>query len=158
MIRLLRQKRVVVAIIPKGCTMYVQTLDVFIFSVFRRHYDDVADEFIEKNGPRGQFKLTASESRILCTRLTWFAWLRTLKSIDFEKFFQDLGDIWVDDSVVSYLPTPYLALLSILFLSTIRFRLLPTGMATKKRIVSKQLLLRSRSNRRISRLIRNSIV
>ena len=100
-IRSLRQKRVVVAIIPKGCTMYVQALDVFVFSVFKKHYDDVAEEFIEKNGPRGQLKLTASQSRILCTRLTWSAWLRTLKSIDFEKSFQDLGYTWVDDSVVS---------------------------------------------------------
>ena len=100
-IRALRQKRVVVAIIPKGCTMYVQALDVFVFSVFKQHYDDVADEFIEKNGPRGKLKLTASQSRILCTRLTWSAWLRTLKSIDFEKSFQDLGYVWVDNSVVS---------------------------------------------------------
>ena len=74
-IQSLRQKRVVVAIIPKGCTMYVQALDVFAFSVFKKHYDDVAEEFIEKNGPRGQLKLTASQSRILCTRLTWSAWL-----------------------------------------------------------------------------------
>jgi hypothetical protein len=100
-IRSLRQKRVLVAIIPKGCTMYVQALDVFVFSVFKKHYDDVAEEYIEQNGPRGKLKLTASQSRILCTRLTWSAWLRTLKNIDFEKYFQDLGYIWVDDSSVS---------------------------------------------------------
>jgi hypothetical protein len=72
-IRALCQKRVVVASIPKGCTMYVQALDVFVFSVLKRHYNDVTEEFIEKNGPRGQLKLTASQSRILCTRFTWSA-------------------------------------------------------------------------------------
>ena len=100
-IRSLRQKRVVVAIIPKGCTMYVQALDVFVFAVFKKHYDDVAEEYVEQNGPRGKLKLTASQSRILCTRLTWSAWIRTLKSIDFEKSFRDLGYTWIDDSIVS---------------------------------------------------------
>ncbi|CAF3235604.1 unnamed protein product, partial [Rotaria sp. Silwood2] len=33
-IRDLRKKRVVVAIIPKGCTMYIKVLDVSVFSVF----------------------------------------------------------------------------------------------------------------------------
>ncbi|CAF2728547.1 unnamed protein product [Rotaria sp. Silwood2] len=56
----LRKKRVVVAIVPKGCTMYVQVLDVSIFSVFKNHYDDVVEEYIEKNGPRSKIKLTAS--------------------------------------------------------------------------------------------------
>ncbi|CAF4541737.1 unnamed protein product [Rotaria sp. Silwood2] len=51
-IRDLRKKRVVVAIIPKGCTMYVQILDVSVFSVFKNHYDDVVEEYVDHNGPR----------------------------------------------------------------------------------------------------------
>ncbi|CAF4822182.1 unnamed protein product, partial [Rotaria sp. Silwood2] len=51
-IRDLRKKRVVVAIIPKGCTMYVQVLDVSVFSVFKNHYDDVVEEYVDHNGPR----------------------------------------------------------------------------------------------------------
>ena len=67
--RALRQKRVVVTIIPKGCTMPVQALDVFVFSVFKQHHDDVDEEFIEKNVLRGSLKLTASQPRTLCIRL-----------------------------------------------------------------------------------------
>ncbi|CAF1455168.1 unnamed protein product [Rotaria sp. Silwood1] len=66
----LRKKRVVVAIIPKGCTMYLQVLDVSVFSVFKNHYDAVVEEYIDHNGPRSKIKLTASQSRILCTRFT----------------------------------------------------------------------------------------
>ncbi|CAF3652024.1 unnamed protein product [Rotaria sp. Silwood1] len=94
----LRKKRVVVAIIPRGCTMYMQVLDVSVFSVFKNHYDDVVEEYIDHNGPRSKIKLTASQSRILCTRFTWSAWLRTLKSIDFVKAFQDIGYIRSDNS------------------------------------------------------------
>ncbi|CAF1640420.1 unnamed protein product, partial [Didymodactylos carnosus] len=90
-LRLLRKESVVVAVVPKGCTMYIQALDVFVFSVFKHHYYECSEEFIEKNGPRSTIKLTASQSRILCTRLTSSAWQRTLQSIDMEKGFKDLG-------------------------------------------------------------------
>ena len=33
-IRLMRNERAVVAVIPKGCTMYIQSLDVHVFSTF----------------------------------------------------------------------------------------------------------------------------
>ncbi|CAF4475491.1 unnamed protein product, partial [Rotaria sp. Silwood2] len=105
-IRDLRKKRVVVAIIPKGCTMYVQVLDVSVFSVFKNHYDDVVAEYIDHNGPRSKIKLTASQSRVLCTRFTWSAWLRTLKSIDFVKVFQNIGYIWSDNSPFSLRTMP----------------------------------------------------
>jgi hypothetical protein len=99
-LRLLRKDSVVVAIIPKGCTMYVQVLDVFVFSVFKHHYYECAEEFIEKNGPRSKIKLSASQSRILCTRLTSSAWKRTLSSIDMKRAFIDVGYIWTDNSLV----------------------------------------------------------
>ncbi len=69
----LRQKDVVLAVIPKGCTQYLQILDNLVFSTFKAHYFDAAEQFIEKNGPRNQLKLTASQSRIICTHLTWEA-------------------------------------------------------------------------------------
>ena len=56
--------------------MHVQALDVFVFSVFKQHHADVAEEFIEKNGLRGSLKLTASQSLTLCIRLNCSAWLR----------------------------------------------------------------------------------
>jgi hypothetical protein len=87
----LKKKRVVVAIVPKGCTMYVQILDVSFFSVFKNHYNDVIEEYIDKNEPRYKIKLSASQSRILCTRFTWSAWLRTLKSVDVAEAFRKIG-------------------------------------------------------------------
>jgi hypothetical protein len=102
----LRKKRVMVAIVPKGCTMYVQILDVSFFSVFKNHYDDVVEEYVDKNGPRRKIKLSASQSRILCTRFTWSAWLRALKSVDVVKAFHDIGYIWTDDSPVSLRSMP----------------------------------------------------
>ncbi|CAF4031577.1 unnamed protein product [Rotaria sp. Silwood2] len=86
--------------------MYVQVLDVSGFSVFKNHYDDVIEEYIDYNGPRSKIKLTASQSRILCTRFTWSAWLRTLKSIDFVKAFQNIGYIWSDNSPFSLRTMP----------------------------------------------------
>lgn len=99
-LRSLRKESVVVAIIPKGCTMYVQALDVFVFSVFKHHYYECSEEFIERNGPRSKIKLSASQSRILCTRLTSSAWKRTLAKIDITRAFTDLGYLWTDDSLV----------------------------------------------------------
>jgi hypothetical protein len=100
-IRSLRKKSVVVAVIPTGCTMYLQALDTFIFSIFKKHYVDAAEEYIEQNGPRSKIKLTASQSRILCTRLTMVAWRRTVNTVDFKKGFEELGYTWVDESLVS---------------------------------------------------------
>jgi hypothetical protein len=102
----LRTKRVVVAIVPKGCTMYVQVLDVSFFSVFKHHYDDVVEEFIDKSESRSKIKLSASQSRILCTRFTWSAWVRTLKSVDVAKAFHDIGYTWTDNSPVSLRSMP----------------------------------------------------
>ncbi|CAF1393582.1 unnamed protein product [Rotaria sordida] len=99
-LRLLRKDNVVTAIIPKACTMYIQALNVFVFSVFKHHYYECSEEFIEKYGPRSKIKLSASQSRILCTRLTSSAWKRTLTSIDTKRAFTDLGYIWTDNSLV----------------------------------------------------------
>ena len=80
--------------------MYLQVLDVTVFSVFKKHYYDVAEEWLDANGPRSKVKLTCSQSRILCTRLTKSVWCRTLKSIDFETAFREIGYTWRDDSPV----------------------------------------------------------
>ena len=69
-IRRLREKCVVVAIVPGDTTMYLQALDVSVFSVFKQHYYDVAEEWFDINGPRNKVKLSSAQSRILCTRLT----------------------------------------------------------------------------------------
>ena len=96
----LRRCSVVVAIIPKGTTMSLQVLDVSVFSVFKKHYYDVAEEWLDVSGPRSKVKLTSSQSRILCTRLTKSAWCHTLKSIDFETVFREIGYTWRDDSPI----------------------------------------------------------
>ncbi len=92
-IRRLRQKSVVVAVIPTGCTMYLQSLDISIFSIFKNHYTDAAEEYLEQNGPRNKIKLSASQSRILCTRLTRTAWKRTITTINFKEEFKHIGYI-----------------------------------------------------------------
>jgi hypothetical protein len=99
-IRLMRKQRVVVAVIPKGCTMYIQSLDVHVFSTFKHHHYECAEEWIEKNGGRSKIKLTAAQSRILCTRLVSSAWSRTLKSINPMALFLELGYVWNDNSLV----------------------------------------------------------
>ena len=99
-IRRLREKSVVVAIIPGGTTMYLQVLDVNVFSVFKHHYFDAADEWLEENGPRNKVKLSSSQSRILCTRLTKSAWLRTLVNVDLRSAFRDIGYTWTDNTPV----------------------------------------------------------
>jgi hypothetical protein len=54
-IRSLRKKSiVVVAVVPKGCTMYIQALDVFVFSVFKTHYYECTEEYIEKGDGRSK--------------------------------------------------------------------------------------------------------
>ncbi|CAF3779451.1 unnamed protein product, partial [Rotaria socialis] len=95
-IRLLRKKQIVVAVIPKGCAMYIQALDVYVFSIFKKHYYDCSEEYIEKACGRLKAKLTASESRVLCTRLTLIAWKRTVFSIDFSESFREIGYTWAD--------------------------------------------------------------
>jgi hypothetical protein len=100
-IRRLRQKSVVVAVIPTGCTMYLQSLDISIFSIFKNHYTDAAEEYLEQNGPRNKIKLSASQSRILCTRLTMTAWKRTITTINFKEEFKHIGYIWNDNSPIS---------------------------------------------------------
>ncbi|UJR19730.1 hypothetical protein I4U23_022864 [Adineta vaga] len=85
----LKKRRVLVAVVPKGCTMYVQVLDVSVLSIFKNHYDNAVEEYIEKKWSRSFMKLTTSESRILCTNFTWSAWERTLASADITKAFYD---------------------------------------------------------------------
>ena len=48
----MRNKGVSLAVIQKGCTQCTQLLDVNVFSVFKNHYYDCAEEFLEINGPR----------------------------------------------------------------------------------------------------------
>ena len=81
--------------------MYLQVLNVSVFSIFKKHYTDDADEYLDANGQRGKIRLTASQSRILCTRLTMTAWRRTLNSVNLKEEFQNIGYTWVDDSSVS---------------------------------------------------------
>lgn len=80
--------------------MYLQVLDTNVFSVFKDHYYNVAEEWLEQNGPRSKVKLSSSQSRVLCTRLTKSAWFRTLSSIDFKSAFKEIGYIWYDNSPI----------------------------------------------------------
>lgn len=100
-VRHLRKKSVVVAVIPTGCTMYLQSLDISIFSTFKNHYTDVAEEYIEQHGSRRKIKLTASQSRILCTQFTMMAWERTKASFNFKEEFENIGYIWTNNKPVS---------------------------------------------------------
>ena len=102
----LRKKKVFVSVIPKGCTQYLQVLDTSVFSTFKNHYQAAADEYIDHYGSRSKIKLSAKEQRILCTRLVSTAWIRTQKSIDFERAFFDIGYTWVDQSPVSLRTLP----------------------------------------------------
>ncbi len=95
--RSLRKKSIVVAVISKGCTMYIQALDVYVFSVFKNHCYKCPEEYIEKAAGRPKIKLTASQSRILCTRLTLAAWKREIVSIHFNKSLRQIGYTWTDD-------------------------------------------------------------
>ncbi|CAF3222766.1 unnamed protein product [Rotaria socialis] len=96
----MRGNGVCLAIIPKGCTQYIQLLDVYVFSSFKNHFYDCAEEFLELNGPRSKLKLTSSQRRILCTRLTSSPWARTLQSIDFQNAFRSLGYTWIDNAII----------------------------------------------------------
>ena len=99
--QMLRKKRVTVAVVPKGCTQYLQVLDTEVFSVFKNHYQEAADEYLDQQQSRQQLKLSAKQQRILCNRLLSTAWARTMKTVDFERAFMQIGYTWVDDSLVS---------------------------------------------------------
>jgi hypothetical protein len=103
---LFKKNGVILGIIPGGITQYIQVLDVSVFSVYKTHYHEAAEEWIEANGPRCTIKLTASQQRILCTRLASTAWKRTLKSVNFSQSFRDLGYTWIDSSVVTIKSLP----------------------------------------------------
>ena len=81
--------------------MYLQVLDISIFSVFKKHYNDAAEEYLDLNAPRSKIELTKSQSRILCTRLTITAWRRTITKVNFKEEFKRIGCIWKDESPVS---------------------------------------------------------
>ncbi|CAF1523278.1 unnamed protein product [Rotaria sordida] len=102
----LRKKNVVVSIIPKGCTQYLQLLDTSVFSVFKNHYQAAANEYIDNYTSRSKIKSTAKQQRILCTRLISTAWIRTQKSFDLERAFLDIGYTWIDESPVSIRTLP----------------------------------------------------
>ncbi|CAF5006235.1 unnamed protein product, partial [Rotaria sp. Silwood1] len=57
----LRKENVVVSIIPKGCTQYLQLLDTSVFSVFKNHYQAAANEYIDHYTSRSTIKLTAKK-------------------------------------------------------------------------------------------------
>ncbi|CAF1521814.1 unnamed protein product [Adineta ricciae] len=101
-----KRNGVVLGIIPGGITQYIQVLDVFVFSVYKTHYCDAAEEWIEVNGPRSSIKLSSSQQRILCTRLASTAWKRTLGSVNFSQSFRDLGYTWNDKSIVTIKSLP----------------------------------------------------
>ena len=103
---LLKKNGVVLGMIPGGITQCIQFLDVYIFNVYKTHYCDAAEEWIEVNGPRSTIKLTSSQQRILCTRLASTAWKRTLQSINFSQSFQDLGYTWIGNSLVEIKSLP----------------------------------------------------
>ncbi|CAF0941578.1 unnamed protein product [Rotaria sordida] len=105
-IQKLRKENVVASIISKGCTQYLQLPDTSVSSVFKNHYQAAANEYIDHHSSRSKIKLTAKQKRILCTRLISTAWIRTQKSIDFERAFLDIGYIWVDQSPVSIRTLP----------------------------------------------------
>lgn len=96
----------VVSIIPKGCTQYLQLLDTLIFSVFKNHYQAAAEEYVDLHGSRSKINLSAKDKRILCTRLTAIAWARTKNSVDFERAFFDIGYTWLDDSPITIRTLP----------------------------------------------------
>lgn len=106
LIQKLRKQNVVVSVIPKGCTQYLQVLDTSVFSVFKNHYQAAADEYIDSYGSRSKIKLSAKQQRILCTHLTCSAWLRTQNSVDFERAFLDIGYTWTDESPVTIRTLP----------------------------------------------------
>ncbi|CAF3774267.1 unnamed protein product [Adineta steineri] len=63
-------KMVVVSIIPKGCTQYLQVLDTSVFSVFKNHYQAAFDEYIDRYRSCSKVKLSAIEEQSICARLT----------------------------------------------------------------------------------------
>ncbi|CAF3348426.1 unnamed protein product [Rotaria socialis] len=103
---LFKKNSVVLGIIPGGITQYIQVLDIFVFSTYKAHYHDVAEEWIEVNGLKSTIKLTCSQQRILCTRLASTTWKRTLNSVNVSQSFRNLGYTWIDNSVVTIKSLP----------------------------------------------------
>ena len=60
-IQKLRKKNVVVSIIPKDCTQYIQLLDTTVCYVFKNHYQAAADEYTDCYSSRSKIKLTARQ-------------------------------------------------------------------------------------------------
>lgn len=81
--------------------MYLKALDGCVFSIFKKHYNDVAEEYLDAPGLRGQTKLAASKSRILCSRLTMATWKWTINSVNVKEEFTQIGYTWMDDAPVS---------------------------------------------------------
>ena len=70
-IRRLRKNSVLVLVIAKETTMYLKVIDISAFSVFKQHYYKRCGGRMDRcDWPPEHVKLTASQSRILCTRLT----------------------------------------------------------------------------------------
>ncbi|CAF1178939.1 unnamed protein product [Rotaria sordida] len=93
------------AFIPENiCNMDESPLALF-GDQSKRSINDIGTSN-EINGSRSKIKLTAKQKRILCTRLVSTAWIRTQKSIDFERAFLGIGYIWVDQSPVSIRTLP----------------------------------------------------
>ncbi|CAF1127159.1 unnamed protein product [Adineta steineri] len=63
-------KMVVVSVIPKGCTQYLQVLDTSVFSVFKNQYQAAIDEYIDRYGSFSKMKLSAREQQSICARFT----------------------------------------------------------------------------------------
>ncbi|CAF5203789.1 unnamed protein product, partial [Rotaria magnacalcarata] len=103
---LFKNNSVVLRIIPGGITQYIQVLDIFVFSTYKAHYHDAAEEWIEVNDPRSTIKLTSSQQRILRTRLASTAWKGTLNSVNVSQSFRNLGYTWIDNSVVTIKSLP----------------------------------------------------
>jgi hypothetical protein len=72
-----------------------------IINKCRYNYNDAAEEYLDLHAPRSNIKLTASQPRILCTRLTITARRRTISKVDFKEEFKRIGYTWEDDSPVS---------------------------------------------------------
>lgn len=71
-------------------------------SMTSTHFDvDVHSSEDDEIPVDGAMVDNASQSRITCTRLTWEAWRRTLKSIDLKKGFREIGYTWASDSIVT---------------------------------------------------------
>jgi hypothetical protein len=67
-IRSLKKRSMIIAVVPKGYTSYMQVLDVLTPQYSKTHYHDCAEEYIEKTGGRSKLMLTASQSGVCMHR------------------------------------------------------------------------------------------